>query len=113
MEIFGTIDDDGFVTVLDRIKDVINRGAEKIPSLEVEMVLSEHPAVREAAVVGKPDPVYGEVPQAFVVADGVSAEELLEFARTRLARYKLPVEITFTDELPRNPGGKVLKKLLR
>ncbi len=109
----GTIDDDGFVTVLDRIKDVINRGAEKIPSLEVEMVLSEHPAVREAAVVGKPDPVYGEVPQAFVVADGVSAEELLEFARTRLARYKLPVEITFTDELPRNPGGKVLKKLLR
>jgi long-chain acyl-CoA synthetase len=109
----GTIDDRGFVTVLDRIKDVINRGGEKISSLEVETVLAQHPGVRDAAVVAKPDPVYGEVPRAIVVADGVSSAELLEFARTRLAKYKVPVEVAFVEELPRNPGGKVLKQLLR
>ena len=109
----GSIDRDGFVTVLDRIKDVINRGAEKIASLEVEGVLLGHPAVREVAVIPKADPVYGEVPRAVVVADGVSADELAAFARGRLAKFKVPVEFTFADELPRNPGGKVLKHLLR
>jgi long-chain acyl-CoA synthetase len=109
----GSIDDEGFVTVHDRIKDVINRGAEKIASLEVEGVLTEHPAVREAAVVPRPDPVYGEVPRAVVVADGVTAAELTEFASARLAKFKIPVEILFVDELPRNPGGKVLKQRLR
>jgi long-chain acyl-CoA synthetase len=109
----GSIDADGFVAVHDRLKDVVNRGAEKIASLEVEAVLEEHPAVREAAVVPKPDDVYGEVPRAVVVADGVSAEELTEFARERLAKFKVPVEIEFIGELPRNPGGKVLKQQLR
>jgi long-chain acyl-CoA synthetase len=108
----GSIDEQGFVTVHDRIKDVINRGAEKIASLEVEAVLTEHPGVREAAVVARPDPVYGEVPRAVVVAEGVTAEELTEFARARLAKFKVPVEIAFVDELPRNAGGKVLKQLL-
>jgi long-chain acyl-CoA synthetase len=109
----GEIDDLGFVTVRDRLKDQINRGAEKIASLEVEGVLLEHPAVREAAVVAKPDDVYGEVPRAVVVADGVEAGELREFALARLAKFKVPVEFEFVDELPRNPGGKVLKQLLR
>jgi long-chain acyl-CoA synthetase len=112
----GEIDGDGFVTVLDRIKDVINRGAEKIASLEVEEALCAHPAVAEAAVVGKPDPVYGEVPRAVVVLDtgsDTSEEELQEFAAQRLAKFKVPAEITFTDELPRNPGGKVEKNRLR
>ena len=112
----GTIDAEGFVTVLDRIKDVINRGAEKITSLEVEEALCAHPAVAEAAVVGKPDRVYGEVPRALVVlaADGeTTEEELQQFAAERLARFKVPAEITFTDELPRNAGGKVEKSRLR
>jgi acyl-CoA synthetase (AMP-forming)/AMP-acid ligase II len=109
----GEIDDLGFVTVRDRLKDQINRGAEKIASLEVEAVLLEHPGVREAAVVAKPDDVYGEVPRAVVVADGVEAGELREFALARLAKFKVPVEFEFVDELPRNPGGKVLKQLLR
>jgi acyl-CoA synthetase (AMP-forming)/AMP-acid ligase II len=112
----GTIDGDGFVTILDRIKDVINRGAEKIASLEVENALCAHPAVVEAAVVRKPDATYGEVPRAFVVlAEGVeaTADELQEFSSQRLAKFKIPVEVTFVDELPRNAGGKVLKSLLR
>lgn len=96
-----------------RLKDVINRRGEKIASLEVEAVLTEHPAVREAAVVPKPDPVYGETPRAVVVAEGVTAEELVEFARARLAPFKVPVDFAFVDELPRNPGGKILKQLLR
>ncbi len=109
----GEIDADGFVTVRDRIKDVINRGAEKIASLEVESVLLEHPAVREAAVVPRADRIYGEVPRAVVVADGATAEELIAFAHERLARFKVPVDVEFVDALPRNPGGKVLKQLLR
>ena len=105
----GTIDGEGFVTVLDRIKDVINRGAEKFTSLEVEEALCAHPAVAEAAVVGKPDRIYGEVARAVVVLaeDGGTTEaELQEFA-------SVPAEITFADELPRNPAGKVEKSRLR
>jgi long-chain acyl-CoA synthetase len=109
----GEIDADGFVTVRDRLKDVINRGGEKIASIEVEAVLAEHPAVREAAVVPKLDPVYGEMPRAVVVAEGVTAKDLAEFARARLAPFKVPVEFTFVEALPRNAGGKVLKNLLR
>jgi acyl-CoA synthetase (AMP-forming)/AMP-acid ligase II len=63
--------------------------------------------------VPKPDPVYGETPRAVVVAEGVTAEELVEFARARLAPFKVPVDFAFVDELPRNPGGKILKQLLR
>ena len=112
----GSIDGNGFVTVLDRIKDVINRGAEKIASLEVENALCAHPAVLEAAVVGKPDAVFGEVPRAVVVlAEGAEASpaELQEFSSKRLARFKIPVEITFVDHLPRNAGGKIMKGMLR
>jgi long-chain acyl-CoA synthetase len=108
----GTIDDEGFVTVVDRIKDIINRGGEKIASMEVEDVLCAHSGVVEAAVVAKPDSVFGEVPQAFVVGD-VSAETLREFAAVRLARFKIPVEFVFVQQLPRNPAGKVLKAELR
>jgi long-chain acyl-CoA synthetase len=108
----GTIDGEGFVTVLDRIKDLINRGGEKIASLEVEGVLLEHPGVVEAAVVGAPDDVYGEVPKAFLVGE-VRVEELRAFAQERLAKFKVPVEFVFVHELPRNAGGKVLKADLR
>lgn len=109
----GEIDERGFVSVRDRIKDVINRGAEKISSLEVEGILLDHPAVLEAAVVADPHDLYGEVPRAVVVADGVTAGELRAYAAERLASFKVPVEFEFAAELPRNPGGKVLKQLLR
>jgi long-chain acyl-CoA synthetase len=112
----GAIDARGFVTVLDRIKDVINRGGEKIASLEVEGALCAHPAVVEAAVFARPDAVYGEVPCAVVVLEAGSAvtpAELREFAARRLAKFKIPAEIGFIDELPRNPSGKILKSLLR
>jgi long-chain acyl-CoA synthetase len=112
----GTIDGDGFVTVLDRMKDVINRGAEKVASLEVEAALCAHPAVVDAAVIGRPHPMYGEVPYAIVVlAAGADASpaDLQEFASQRLATFKVPVEITFVNELPRNANGKIVKRLLR
>jgi long-chain acyl-CoA synthetase len=109
----GEIDEQGFVFVLDRLKDIINRGAEKISSLEVEGVLLDHPAVLEAAVVAEPDEVYGEVPRAVVVAEGVTADELRDYALARLAAFKVPAAYEFVTELPRNPGGKVLKQELR
>ena len=110
------MDADGFLTVVDRVKDMINRGAEKLSSLEVERVLEAHPAVAECAVVARPDDRYGEVPFAVVVLrDAASADEneLRGFASERLAKFKVPVGFEFVDELPRNPGGKVLKNLLR
>lgn len=108
----GTLDSDGFVAVRDRIKDIINRGGEKVASLEIEDALASHPGVVEAAVVATPDDVYGEVPRAFVVGD-VDADTLRAFASTRLARYKVPVEFVALAELPRNGAGKVLKADLR
>ena len=109
----GEIDEQGFVFVRDRLKDIINRGAEKISSLEVESVLLDHPAVLEAAVVAEPDDVYGEVPRAVVVAEGVTADELRDYALARLAKFKVPAAYEFVEALPRNPGGKVLKQELR
>jgi acyl-CoA synthetase (AMP-forming)/AMP-acid ligase II len=101
---------------VDRLKDMIVSGGENIAGSEVERVLYEHEAVLEAAVVGRPDARWGEVPVAFVVLrDGGSAgaEELIAFCAERLARYKVPKDVTFLDALPRNPSGKVLKRELR
>jgi len=112
----GVIDDDGFLYVVDRLKDVIVSGGENIASLEVERALYEHPAVREAAVVARPDPRWGEVPVAYValVADaGLTEEELTAYCRARLAAFKVPKGFRFVDALPRNPSGKVLKRDLR
>jgi acyl-CoA synthetase (AMP-forming)/AMP-acid ligase II len=112
----GSVDADGFLYIVDRKKDMIISGGENIASPEVERVLYEHPAVLEAAVVGRPDPRWGEVPVAFVVCRaGVSAteDEVREFCRARLARYKVPRAVRFVDALPRNPSGKVLKRILR
>jgi acyl-CoA synthetase (AMP-forming)/AMP-acid ligase II len=95
---------------------MIVSGGENIAGSEVERVLYEHEAVLEAAVVGRPDERWGEVPVAFVARrDGfdTSAEELVEHCRARLARFKVPRDITFVEALPRNPSGKVLKRELR
>jgi acyl-CoA synthetase (AMP-forming)/AMP-acid ligase II len=112
----GYLDDEGFLYIVDRKKDMIVSGGENIASPEVERVLYEHPAVLEAAVVGEPDERWGEVPVAFVVrrpgAD-VEAEQLREFCLARLAKFKVPRRVEFIDVLPRNPSGKVLKRVLR
>ncbi len=110
----GVLDDDGYLSIVDRLKDMIVSGGENIATSEVERVLYEHDAVIEAAVVGRPDQQWGEVPVAWVVLrPGTTEEELIEHCRAQLARYKVPRAVTVIDELPRNPSGKVLKRELR
>jgi long-chain acyl-CoA synthetase len=107
---------DGYVAIRDRIKDMINRGGEKVYCVEVEEVLCAHPGVLEAAVVGIPDPVYGERVKACVVARPavrLDADDVQGWARARLARFKVPEVVEIVDALPRNPNGKVMKPLLR
>lgn len=112
----GYLDEDGFLFIVDRLKDMIISGGENVASLEVERVLYEHPDVLEAAVVGSPHPTWNEVPVAYVVpraGASVDANGLDEFCRGRLAGYKTPKGFRFVDALPRNPSGKVLKRELR
>jgi acyl-CoA synthetase (AMP-forming)/AMP-acid ligase II len=112
----GVRDDDGYLYIVDRLKDMILSGGENIAGSEVERVLYEHEAVLETAVVGRPDDRWGEVPVAFVVLRPnveASTEELIEHCRRQLARFKVPKDIVFLDALPRNPSGKVLKRELR
>jgi long-chain acyl-CoA synthetase len=112
----GYLDDDGFLFLTDRIKDMIVSGGENVYPVEVEEALSQHPAVAEVAVIGVTDERWGEAVKAVVVlspGSATSADELVAFARDRLAGYKLPRSIDFVEELPRNPSGKVLKHELR
>jgi fatty-acyl-CoA synthase len=110
----ATVDADGVVTVVDRIKDMIISGGENVYPAEVEAALYEHPAVELCAVVGAPDARWGEVPRAVVVARSpVGAEELITFLRERLAGYKVPKQVEFWDELPRTGSGKVQKAAVR
>jgi acyl-CoA synthetase (AMP-forming)/AMP-acid ligase II len=110
------IDREGLVVILDRVKDMINRGGEKIYGLEVENVLYAFPGVAEAAVVGVPHPVFGEVPAAFVAplpGATLDPEAVRRHCAARLADFKVPVAVRFVEKLPRNPGGKVLKQALK
>ena len=109
------MDDDGYVWVVDRKKDMIISGGENIYCAEVENVLASHPAIVEVAVIGRTDEKWGEVPIAVaaVTDDGVRIEHLSEFLAERLARYKHPKALELVDALPRNPAGKVLKTELR
>jgi acyl-CoA synthetase (AMP-forming)/AMP-acid ligase II len=112
----GVLDDDGYLYIVDRLKDMIVSGGENIASSEIERVLYEHAAVLEAAVVGRADDRWGEVPVAFVaLRDGADAtsEVLIAHCSAQLARFKVPRAVTFVDALPRNPSGKVLKRELR
>jgi acyl-CoA synthetase (AMP-forming)/AMP-acid ligase II len=112
----GVRDEDGYLFIVDRLKDMIVSGGENIAGSEIERVLYEHEAVLEAAVVGRPDDRWGEVPVGYVVRrpeTSVDAEALTEHCRARLARFKVPKDIVFLSELPRNPSGKVLKRELR
>ena len=111
------VDDEGFVQIVDRMKDMVNRGGENVYCVEVENALVEHPAVFEVAVLGVPDEMMGEKVGAVIVPrPGVEpdAAEIRAFALERIADFKAPQFITFrTEPLPRNAGGKVLKPVLR
>ncbi|GAA3523072.1 class I adenylate-forming enzyme family protein [Nocardioides daeguensis] len=112
----GIIDEDGYLSIVDRIKDLIIRGGENIYPKEIEECLYAHPAVLEAAVVGRPDAVLGEVPVAYVAprpGHVVTSEELHAHCAERLARYKVPAEFEVRTELPKNSVGKLVKGLLR
>jgi O-succinylbenzoic acid--CoA ligase len=109
----GSIGADGSVRVEGRIGDTIVTGGENVAAAEVEEALLSHPDVRDAAVVGRPDPEWGQVVTAYVVADGVTDDELIAHARERLAAYKLPKAIHRRDELPRNAAGKLVRRALQ
>ena len=111
------IDDDGYITVVDRIKDVINTGGVLVASREVEDALFTHPAVAEAAVVGTADERWVEAVTAVVVLkdgeDEIGTDELIQHARARLASFKVPKAVHIVEELPKNTSGKILKRELR
>jgi fatty-acyl-CoA synthase len=112
----GVFDADGYLSVVDRKKDMIKTGGENVASREVEEALYEHPDVAEVAVFGLPDAKWIEAVTAVVVlraGAGVSAEELVAFCRGRLAGFKTPKRIELADALPKNPSGKILKRELR
>ncbi|WP_161925963.1 acyl-CoA synthetase [Gordonia crocea] len=112
----GREDDDGYVYIVDRVKDMVISGGENVYPAEVESVLYSHPAVAEVAILGLPDEKWGEAVTAVVaIAEGqsVTLEELRTFAADQLASYKLPLRLEFVDALPRNASGKVLKFKLR
>jgi fatty-acyl-CoA synthase len=112
----GSIDPDGYVTLTDRAKDVIKSGGEWISSVQLELVISSHPAVFEAAVIAVPDDRWQERPLAAVVLDSgkeVSVAQLQEFVRDKVARWWVPERWTFVDRLPRTSTGKYDKRLLR
>jgi fatty-acyl-CoA synthase len=112
----AAVDEKGYVQITDRSKDVIKSGGEWISSVELENELMSHPAVAEAAVIAKPDPRWAERPLCCVVLtgdDAASAEELVEHLRTRVAKWWLPDEFAFIDEIPKTSVGKFDKKVLR
>ena len=112
----GILDEDGYLRLVDRIKDMIIRGGENIYPKEIETVLQHDPAVIEAAVVGQPHPVYGEVPVAYVALHPervVTPDSLREACAQQLTKIKVPVTITILDALPKNPVGKIDKPTLR
>ena len=112
----GYFDSDGYVYIFDRVKDMIVSGGENVYPAEVENALMAHPAIADVAVIGVPDEKWGEVPMALVVRKPettVTEQEIISFARERLAGFKTPKSVGWIDALPRNPSGKILKKVLR
>lgn len=112
----GSVDEEGYLYLHDRIKDMIVTGAENVYPAEVESTLTGHPDVAEVAVIGIPSPKWGESPYAIIVprpGTNPDADEIIAWSREQIAHYKCPVGVTFTDVLPRNPNGKLLKRVLR
>jgi long-chain acyl-CoA synthetase len=112
----GEFDDEGYLYIVDRIKDVVITGGENVFPKEVEDILHQHPAVNECGVVGLPHPEYGEAVTAFVMLKpdkNVDEQTLISFCKKRMARYKVPKAIHFAADLPKTPQGKILRRELR
>ncbi|HWN55624.1 MAG TPA: AMP-binding protein [Methylomirabilota bacterium] len=112
----GFLDEDGYLFLTDRVKDMIISGGENVYPAEVEDALFDHPAIADVAIIGVPDERWGETVKAIVVRKaGVDAQpqDIIAFARERLAHYKCPTSVDFAESLPRNPSGKLLKRELR
>jgi fatty-acyl-CoA synthase len=112
----GRFDEDGFLTIVDRKKDMIISGGLNVYPVEIENVLQQHAAVQQCAVIGIDDPYWVEVPAAVVVRrPGAEAgeQELIDFVRERIAHFKAPKQVRFVEELPVSATGKVLKRVLR
>jgi long-chain acyl-CoA synthetase len=112
----GYVDEDGFLTLIDRKKDMIIASGFNIYPNEIDDILFEHPKVLEACTIGVPDEYRGETVKAFVVCkqgETISEDELIEYCRTKLAVYKVPKRIEFIDELPKTAIGKFLRRELR
>jgi acyl-CoA synthetase (AMP-forming)/AMP-acid ligase II len=109
------MDEEGFVSIQDRIKDMIISGGENVYPAEIEGALAEHPGIREAAVIGQQSERWGESPLAIVVVtdEALTAGDVMEFCQGKLARFKQPKAVEFVSEIPRNPSGKILKRVLR
>lgn len=110
------LDDDGFLYVVDRVKDMFISGGENVYPAEVEQAIYTHPGVAEAAVIGVPDERWGEVGRAVVVrrpGSALTESDLLKHLDGRLARYKIPKAVIFVDEIPHNASGKLLKSRVR
>ena len=111
----AVMDEQGFVSIQDRIKDMIISGGENVYPAEIEGVLASHPGIAEAAVIGQESERWGESPLAIVVKsdDALTEADVLNFCQGKLARFKQPQVAVFVDEIPRNPSGKILKRILR
>lgn len=111
----ATMDSEGFVSIQDRIKDMIISGGENVYPAEIEGVLASHPGIVEAAVIGQQSERWGESPLAIVVKsdEALTESDVLSFCQGKLARFKQPQMVFFADEIPRNPSGKILKRVLR
>jgi acyl-CoA synthetase (AMP-forming)/AMP-acid ligase II len=112
----GILDEEGYLYIQDRIKDMIITGAENVYPAEVESAIYGHPAVADVAVIGVPDPKWGEAVKAMVVLKpDVPCDEamIISYARERIAGFKCPKSVEFIDALPRNPSGKILRRTLR
>lgn len=110
------MDEDGYAYIVDRKKDMINVGGEKVFPSEVEDMMINHPKIKDIVIVGIPDELKGEAPKAFIVlreGEALSHEEIREYCKTRMAPYKVPVAVEFIDEIPRLASGKALRRMLR
>jgi acyl-CoA synthetase (AMP-forming)/AMP-acid ligase II len=110
------MDEEGFIYIVDRKKDMIVSGGENIYPREIEEILYSHPKIEDAAIIGVPDPLWGESVRAVIVlkrGETMTEEEVIEYCKGHLASYKKPKSVWFVESLPRNPSGKVLKTVLR
>jgi fatty-acyl-CoA synthase len=112
----AVVDDEGYLTIVDRLKDMYISGGENVYPAEVEQAIHSHPSVAECAVIGVPDERWGEVGRAVVTlrdGAGLTEAELVAHLEGRLARYKVPRSVVFVDELPHNASGKLVKSRLK